>query len=169
MLRFLAIAVMGSSLALAGSEKALAGGECCNGGSGGQAAVPAAIMPGDAVVVAEEGASLRLGDRTLATLSAGRELRVLKVQGPWVGASVDVDGQKVAGWVWMNHLTTPELAATGRAGARRFSYEPEAGVRGVSPVPAPRFYGGTRTGRRGGGSGPVHRDAGAKARGEFGH
>ncbi len=59
----------------------------------------------DLVRIDVDGTKLMRGHKVLATLREGQELKVLKVQGPWLGTSVVVDGQKLSGWVPLRQIT----------------------------------------------------------------
>lgn len=79
----------------------------------------------DSFVVTYSGAPLMRGDSTLATLPRGETLRVLKVEGPWVGTAVTVNGRKIGGWVWAGQAATPEqYTAMQRSAQRRYSFAP---------------------------------------------
>lgn len=107
------------------------------------AAPPNPFQPDDSFVVTQSGAPLMRGDSTLATLPRGETLRVLKVEGPWVGTAVTVNGRKIGGWVWAGQAATPDqYTAMQRSSRRRYSFAPTPsyGVSGgYSNVPA--YYG----------------------------
>lgn len=73
---------------------------------------------GDRVVVATDSAPLMIGTRSLGAVPKGTEFAVLKVQGPWVGASVQIDGQTKSGWVPARTVTVLPHALTVSAGAQ---------------------------------------------------
>jgi hypothetical protein len=75
----------------------------------------ASFHNGDKAVVSVEYAKLMIGDRTIATITRGQQLTVLKVEGPWVGALVQTGGQEKKGWVQRTQLAT--LADKTEAGA----------------------------------------------------
>ncbi len=54
---------------------------------------------GDQVTIARAGAKLMRGHDVLATLRKGQEVTVLKAQGQWIGASVEIDGKAKTGWL----------------------------------------------------------------------
>jgi len=86
----------------------------------------------DAFVVMYSGAPLMRGDSTLATLPQGETLKVLKVEGPWVGTAVTVNGRKIGGWVWAGQAGTSEqYTAMQRSTRRRYSFAPTSSY-GVS-------------------------------------
>lgn len=91
-----------------------------------QAAVQAAnpFKPGDQIVAAST-AMLMRGNSVLATVNVGQELRALKVEGPWVGTTVTVNGKTIGGWIWSKQLATPRDYQALRQTARRsYSYQP---------------------------------------------
>lgn len=104
---------------------------------------PNPFHPNDSFVVAYSGAPLMRGDETLATLPRGETLKVLKVEGPWVGTAVTVNGRKTGGWVWAGQAATPEqYTAMQRTARRRYSFAPTPsyGVYGGYST-APSYYG----------------------------
>lgn len=64
-----------------------------------QPIVADAFKPGERVKIARDGVKLMRGHETIATLSKGQEITVLKVQGRWLGASTETGGETKAGWV----------------------------------------------------------------------
>jgi len=82
------------------------------------------LQPNDEFIVARPNAPLMRGNSTLATLPQGEKLRVLKVEGPWVGTAVLVNGRKVGGWVWAGQTATPQQYTTMRNSMRRYSVAP---------------------------------------------
>lgn len=89
-----------------------------------RAAPPNPFQPNDSFVVAYSGAPLMRGYDTLAALPQGETLKVLKVEGPWVGTTVMVDGRKVGGWVWCGQAATAERYAAMQQSRRRYSFAP---------------------------------------------
>lgn len=94
----------------------------------------------DQVVVGQQGAPLKRGSRTLATLDQGQRLNVVETRGNWVGTRVTVDGQLVAGWLHKRYLSAAGQLAQGRTTRRVYSYQPAPAVanspstgRGYSP------------------------------------
>tara|TARA_R110002072_G_C7950935_1_gene533179 strand:- start:1602 stop:2225 length:624 start_codon:yes stop_codon:yes gene_type:complete len=65
---------------------------------------PAALAPGDAVVITAENAGIMSGRTTLGVAEKGDRFIVKQVVGPWLGATVEVDGKKINGWVWSPHV-----------------------------------------------------------------
>jgi hypothetical protein len=61
--------------------------------------VQTTLHKGDKAIVNVEAGKLMIGDETVATISRGQRLTVLKVEGPWVGASIRVGGQDKKGWI----------------------------------------------------------------------
>lgn len=59
----------------------------------------AVTLNADQVKVKADGTQVMLGDKVLTTLNAGAELEVVKRHGQWVGVSIDIDGQRVSGWL----------------------------------------------------------------------
>ena len=64
------------------------------------------FQPGDEVVFTAERAKLMVGHQTVGTATAGQRLKVLKVEGPWVGTQIDVAGNLVGGWIRNELVTT---------------------------------------------------------------
>lgn len=65
------------------------------------------------------------GYSALATAAAGQSLQVFKVEGPWVGTAVTVNGAKIGGWIRAGQLATPRQYQALRQSARRsYSYQP---------------------------------------------
>jgi hypothetical protein len=90
------------------------------------AALAADFRSGDQMVVAQQGAPLKRGSETLATLSQGQKLKVLETDGDWVGTSAVVNGQTVSGWVYRRQVATPAQYAARRTTRRSYSYQPSA-------------------------------------------
>ncbi len=89
------------------------------------AAPPNPFKPNDEFIVASRSTPLMRGHSTLATLNQGQRLRVLQVEGPWVGTAVTQNGSKVGGWVWAGQAATPQqYSAMRRSAARRYSFAP---------------------------------------------
>lgn len=65
---------------------------------------PMDFGPGDTVVVVGERANMMLGRQALATVPRGENLRVLRIEGPWVGTVYERDGRQVGGWVWYDQV-----------------------------------------------------------------
>lgn len=65
---------------------------------------PIGINPGDTVVVNRDDARLMLGRNVVGTAPKGLEFKVTKVINGWFGAVVDVDGQKLSGWIWNRNV-----------------------------------------------------------------
>lgn len=83
------------------------------------------FRPGDEVVAAVPGVPLMRGYSALATVAQGLTLRVLKVEGPWVGTAVTVNGTKIGGWIWRGQVMAPQqYQAMRQAARRRYSYQP---------------------------------------------
>jgi len=57
------------------------------------------LKAGDLVVVAKAKADLKLGDKVLATVGQGTQFTIVQVQGTWVGATIEQNGQKLSGWI----------------------------------------------------------------------
>lgn len=102
-------------------------------------AAPVSVRAGDEVVVTG-GTALMRGTRTLATLSRGQRLKVLQVEGPWVGAAVTVNGRPVPGWVWHRRVTMPERFVAARPPVRRYSYQPAPARESLGPRSGPYPY-----------------------------
>ncbi|HVX11307.1 MAG TPA: hypothetical protein VHC22_09020 [Pirellulales bacterium] len=82
-----------------------------------------AFRPGDSFVVAQAGAPLMSGRQTLATLSQGQRLSVLRTEGDWVGTTAVVNGKSITGWVHQRQVTTPAQYAQRQTTRRRYSYQ----------------------------------------------
>ncbi len=61
---------------------------------------PIGIRAGDAAEVRLDGARLMRGANVLGTLPVGTEFTVTKVVNGWLGTSVEVNGERLNGWVW---------------------------------------------------------------------
>jgi len=96
---------------------------------------PMTFHAGDKVVVSADHANLMKGMDTVATVNKGQAFDILKVQGPWLGAEIEMDGKKLTGWIWSQQVVAvnqPSPSApdqTARAmpqqqERRSFSYEP---------------------------------------------
>jgi hypothetical protein len=59
---------------------------------------PSEFKTGDTVKVTVD-TPLKRGKEVLATVPAGATHKVIKVNGPWVGISLEQDGEKLRGWV----------------------------------------------------------------------
>lgn len=95
-----------------------------------RAVPPNPFQPNDSFVVAYSDAPLMRGYDTLASLPQGETLKVLKVEGPWVGTVVTVNGRKIGGWVWCGQAATPERYAAMQQSRRRYSFAPTASYGG---------------------------------------
>lgn len=93
----------------------------------------------DQVVVTAESAPLMRGGATLAYVPAGSRLQVIRIEGPWVGTAVTVNGRRVGGWLWNGQLATPRELAARSAPTRRYSYQPAAPALG-DPYRGPYPY-----------------------------
>jgi hypothetical protein len=81
------------------------------------------FRPGDEIV-ATATTNLMRGNSALATVQEGQALQVLKVEGPWVGTAVTVNGQKTGGWLWSKQVASPRQYRAMRQDVRRYSYQP---------------------------------------------
>ena len=70
-----------------------------------------AFKMGDAVVVAKATSELKVGNRVLATLPKGTRFTIVAVQGGWIGADVEHNGQMVSGWLLIGDLATDATPA----------------------------------------------------------
>lgn len=61
---------------------------------------PLNVGQGDKVVVSTNTARLMRGQRVVGTANQGEQLTVLRIQGPWIGTSIDTEQGSVGGWVW---------------------------------------------------------------------
>jgi hypothetical protein len=64
-----------------------------------QPVVVDAFKAGEQVKIAGDGVKLMRGHDTIATLNQGQEITVLKVQGRWLGTSIEIGGETKSGWV----------------------------------------------------------------------
>jgi hypothetical protein len=78
---------------------------------------------GDSFVVSQVGVPLMRGSETVATLSQGQRLNVLRTEGNWVGTSAVVNGRTVSGWVRQGQIATPAQYAQRQTTRRRYSYQ----------------------------------------------
>ncbi len=81
---------------------------------------------GDQVMVRIETANLQRGQQALAVMPLGHRLRVLKIEGDWIGTSVRVNGDKVGGWVHRNDVSLVEPVTSAQP------------AEVAQPAPAPR-------------------------------
>ena len=65
---------------------------------------PAALAPGDAVVITAENVGIMSGRTTLGVAAKGDRFIVKQVVGSWLGANLEVDGKQINGWVWSPHV-----------------------------------------------------------------
>lgn len=110
--------------------------------SEGRAAPPNPFQPNDEFVVSQNGAPLMLGNDTLATVPQGQTLRVLKVEGPWVGTSMMVNGRKVGGWIWAGQAVAPQRYAAMQRSTRRYSMAPTSSYGAFGGYNVAPAYGG---------------------------
>lgn len=61
---------------------------------------PIGISAGDTVVVIGNGARLMKGEKVISTVPNGTRFKVTRVSQGWLGTAVDLDGRKLAGWIW---------------------------------------------------------------------
>lgn len=64
-----------------------------------QPRVDVGFKAGGHVKIVGDGVKLMRGHDTLATLNNGQEVSILKVQGNWLGTSIEIGGETKAGWV----------------------------------------------------------------------
>jgi hypothetical protein len=76
-----------------------------------QAAAISAFKPGDTLTVASAGASLKVGDRVVATVARGQRIIVSNVSGSWIGTSVEQDGRQISGWISPSELVVDRTAS----------------------------------------------------------
>ena len=57
------------------------------------------FIVGGRALIAGADVKLMRGRDVSATLPKGQEVRILQVQGPWLGTSIEMDGVKKSGWV----------------------------------------------------------------------
>jgi hypothetical protein len=101
------------------------------------------IKAGDRVTIASAGVKLMRGRDEIATLSKGQEVKVQKVQGRWLGTSIEVDEVEKSGWVLSSDVVPvaqtpmPNIEAVGADSGEQ---PPEASCRGFSYQATPRLY-----------------------------
>lgn len=79
---------------------------CISGASEPVARPSQQIKPGDTVVIAQEGVKLMLGEKVVAELRKGQQMKVAKVKGSWISGVVDlINGQSENGWVIRKQVT----------------------------------------------------------------
>jgi len=71
---------------------------------------PPNVRQGDTVVVASAKASLMRGRNVVGTAAKGCKLKVLRVQGPWVGTQLDTDRGQVGGWIWYSDVAPANVS-----------------------------------------------------------
>lgn len=64
----------------------------------------AALHAGDSVIVSEDGAEVRSGEKVLGKLSKGAKGTIEKVQGSWALTKATEDGRAIRGWILMRQL-----------------------------------------------------------------
>lgn len=92
---------------------------------------------GDEVVVTAGNAPLMRGWSTVAQVPAGLRLQVIRVEGPWVGTAVTVNGRRIGGWMWNGQVATSRELAIRSGVNRRFSFEPAPAMGGPFRGPYP--------------------------------
>jgi hypothetical protein len=95
---------------------------------------PIEIERGDFVVVQGDNVQMMRGKDVVGIVPKGSEFKVTKVVNGWLGGVVDVEGQKLNGWVRHNAVSPKQQAAaessesarneSSAQAIRRFSYEP---------------------------------------------
>lgn len=100
---------------------------------------PPRMAAGDQVVVTANSAPLMRGMSTLAYVPAGSRMQVIRVEGPWVGTAVTVNGRRVGGWLWNGQLATSQELAARSGSTRRYSFQPAAPALG-DPYRGPYPY-----------------------------
>lgn len=99
---------------------------------------PSSFAAGDMVVVTGDNAQMKRGTDVLGNVPNGTEFKVTQVKDGWLGASVDVDGNKLNGWIHSRNVrmansddasnSNDQADASSTQETRRFSYEPQAQV-----------------------------------------
>ena len=64
-----------------------------------QPTVEVGFKAGERAKIAGDGVKLMRGHDVIATLNKGEEITVLKVQGGWLGTSIESHGETRSGWV----------------------------------------------------------------------
>lgn len=73
--------------------------------------VAVAVAPGDAVVITADKAGIMSGRTTLGVATKGDRFVVKQVVGPWLSATLEVEGKKISGWVWQNNVEPDRKAS----------------------------------------------------------
>lgn len=60
----------------------------------------------DTIVITAASANMKVGDRVVATVPRGQRITVSSVEGPWVGTTIDQNGQHIGGWFQASDFTT---------------------------------------------------------------
>jgi hypothetical protein len=69
------------------------------------------LKAGDKAVVAKDKSEMKIGDRAVATVPQGTQFTVVAVQGTWIGANVEQNGQKFSGWLASADLANSAVSA----------------------------------------------------------
>ena len=62
--------------------------------------------PGDTIVILDAKAKLRIGHTTVALLPKNERLRVVQLEGDWIGVFDRKGGKLLRGWVHVRHVGT---------------------------------------------------------------
>jgi hypothetical protein len=98
----------------------------------------------DRVTIADSSVKLMRGSDVIATLPKGQEVRILKVQGPWLGTSIEVDGVKKSGWVLASNAAptaqSPKQSAEAEGVNTKRQQQPQALNQSLSCEPARKLH-----------------------------
>ena len=65
---------------------------------------PATVAPGDAVVITADETAIMSGRTTLGVAAKGDRFVVKQIVGPWLSATLEVEGKTISGWVRQNNV-----------------------------------------------------------------
>src|SRR4051794_34074322 len=73
------------------------------------------IKEGDTALVAKDGVKLMVGNTSIADLPKETRLKITKVNGDWIGGTVDIQGVQKTGWVKKDEIKIAPPAAAAPA------------------------------------------------------
>ena len=86
------------------------------------------IKPGDTVIVAQDGVKLMLGDKVVAEVRKGAEIKVTTIKGEWIGGQIEIVGKKETGWLKRSQVMLPSPGAGGTASRSGTDKSPSGGL-----------------------------------------
>ncbi len=78
---------------------------------------PMAFEKGDSVVVNRDNVKMMLGSKTLGAVPKDTTFKVIQITDGWLGAEIEIDGQKTKGWVWNRNVRMNQAAEAAPAPA----------------------------------------------------